>query len=135
MSQENVDKIRATLEAFSRGDWDAALKDTAPDAVVDNSTAIGEWRGIHRGHDAIRRMWERLTEPWEKIEMEVAEVIEARDDLVVTSNRARFVGRDGIELPGPTRSGWVWRFRDGQIVHLAFYNSLDEALEAAGLSE
>ena len=80
-------------------------------------------------------MWERLTEPWEKVEIEVAEVIEARDDLVVTSNRARFVGRDGIELPGPTRSGWVWQFRDGQIVHLAFYNSLGDALEAAGLSE
>jgi ketosteroid isomerase-like protein len=135
MSQENVDKVRAALEAFSRGDWDAALKDTAPDAVIDNSTNIGEWRGIHRGHDAIRRMWERFTEPWEKVEIEVVEVIEARDDLVVTSTRARFVGRDGIELPGPTRSGWVWQFRDGQLVHNAIYNSLDEALKAAGLSE
>jgi ketosteroid isomerase-like protein len=135
MSEENVEKVRATLKAWSRGDWDAALKDTAPDVVVDNSTAIGEWRGVHRGHDAIRRMWERATEPWEKVEIEVKEVIEARDDLVVTSNRGRFVGRDGIELPGPTRSGWVWQFRDGQILHVAIYNNLDDALEAAGLRE
>ena len=135
MSQENVEKVRASLEAWSRGDWDGALKDTAPDGVVDNSTAIGEWRGIHRGHDAIRGMWERFIEPWERVEIEVTEVIEARVDRVVISTRARFVGRDGIELPGPTRSGWVWQFRDGQIVHLAIYNDLDEALEAAGLSE
>jgi ketosteroid isomerase-like protein len=135
MSEENVEKIRAVFEAWNRGDWDASLKDTAPDVVIDNSTVIGEWRGVHRGHDAIRRMFERLTESWEKIEMEVSEVIEARDDLVVTSGWSRFVGRDGIELPGPTRSGWVWRFRDGQIVHVAFYNSLDDALEAAGLRE
>jgi ketosteroid isomerase-like protein len=135
MSEEKVEKVRAAFAAWSRGDCDAALKDTTPDCVIDNSTAIGEWRGVHRGHDAIRRMWERVTEPWEKIEMEVNEVIEARDDLVVTSARTRFVGRDGIELPGATRSGWVWRFRDGQVVHLAYYNSLDDALEAAGLSE
>src|SRR5919109_1915944 len=135
MSQENVETVRVILEAWSRGDWDAALKDASPDLVIDNSTAIGEWRGVHRGHDAIRRMWERFTEPWEKVEIEVTEVIEARDDLVVVSTRARFVGRDGIELPGPTRSGWVWRFRDGQVVHTAIYNSLDDALEAAGLSE
>jgi len=80
-------------------------------------------------------MWERLTEPWERVELTVAEVIEARDDLVVVSTRGRFFGRNGIELPGPTRSGWVVRFRDGEIVHLGFYNVLDDALEAAGLAE
>ena len=130
-----MEKVRAALEAWSRGDWDTALKDTSPNVVFDNSTAMGEWRGVHRGHDAIRRMWERLTEPWEKIELTVTEVIEARDDLVVVSTRGRFIGRDGIELPGPARSGWVFRFRDGQVVHLAVYNQLGEALEAAGLSE
>jgi ketosteroid isomerase-like protein len=133
VSQRNVEVVRAALETWSRGDWDAALRDTAPDVVVDNSTAIGEWRGVHRGPEEIRRMWERLTEPWEKVEMEITEVIEARDDLVVASTRARFVGRDGIELPGPTRPGWVFRFRDGKIGHVAFFNSLDDALVAAGL--
>src|ERR671918_3043823 len=105
MSEENVEKVRAALGAWSRGDWDTALKDTPPNVVFDNSTAIGEWRGVHRGHDAIRSMWERFTEPWERIELTVTEVIEARDDLVVVSTRARFTGRDGIELPGPARSG------------------------------
>ena len=39
MSEQNVEKIRASLKAWSRGDWDTALKDAAPDFVVDNSTA------------------------------------------------------------------------------------------------
>jgi ketosteroid isomerase-like protein len=133
VSQQNVEVVRAALEAWSRGEWDAALRETAPDVVFDNSTAIGEWRGVHRGAEEIRRMWERVTEPWEKIEMEITEVIEAREDLVVASTRARFLGRDGIELPGPTRPGWVFRFRDGKLVRVEFFNGLDDALVAAGL--
>jgi ketosteroid isomerase-like protein len=135
MSEENANKVRAAFEAWSRGDWDAALKDTAPEFVFDNSTALDEWRGVHRGHDAVRRMMQSFTEPWERVEIEVVEVVEARDDLVVTTNRARMFGRDGIEVPGPTQDGWVWRFRQGRAVHLGYYNSLEDALGAVGLQE
>jgi ketosteroid isomerase-like protein len=135
MSEENVEKIRAWLKAWSRGDWDAALKDAAPDLVIDNSTTIGEWRGVHRGAEEINRMWGLLTEPWERVEIELGDVIESQNDRVVTSNRARFYGRDGIELPGPTRSGWIWDFRDGLLVRVTVFNDLRDALKAAGLSE
>ena len=135
MSEENLEKIRAWLNAWSRGDWDAALKDAAPDVVIDNSTAIGEWRGVHHGAGEIKRMWRLLTEPWEGVEIELADVIESRSDRVVTSTQARFYGRDGIELPGPARSGWIWEFRDGLLVRLTVFNDLGDALEAAGLSE
>ena len=65
----------------------------------------------------------------------MSEFIEADDGVVVTRQKARFVGRDGIELPGPTRSGWLWKIRDGKLAYLAVYIDLDDALEAAGLSE
>lgn len=130
-----MEKIRASLQAWSRGDWDAALKDAAPDMVLDNSTSIGEWRGVHHGAGEIKRMWRRFAEPWERVEIELADVIESRDDRVVTSAQARVYGRDGIELPGPTRSGWIWEFRDGLLVRLTIFNDLRDALEATGLSE
>jgi hypothetical protein len=41
MSQENVDSIRAGMVAWNRGDWDEALKDAAPDIVLDNSSNAG----------------------------------------------------------------------------------------------
>ena len=135
MLEQNVEKIRAWLQAWSRGDWDAALKDAAPDVVVDNSTAIGEWRGVHHGAEEIKRMWRLLTEPWERVEIELTDVIDSRNDRVVTSTQARFYGRDGIELPGPTRSGWIWEFRDGLLVRLTVFNDVRDALEAGGLSE
>jgi len=135
MSEENVEKVRAGLNAWSRGDWDAALKDAAPDVVLDNSTNAGEWRGVHHGAEEIKRMWGLFTEPWERVEIELTDVIESRNDRVVTSTQARFYGRDGIELPGPTRSGWIWEFRDGLLVRLTVFNDLRDALEATGLSE
>ena len=47
MAQENVEMIRAAMEAWNRGDWDETLKDAASDFEVDNSTSAGEWRGVH----------------------------------------------------------------------------------------
>jgi ketosteroid isomerase-like protein len=135
MSQENVEMIRSAIEAWSRGDWDGALKDTDPGFVLNNSMNIGEWRGVHRGPEQVKRAWRMFTGPWESVRMEVSEFIDVAEDVVVTRQKVNFIGRDGIELPGPVRSGWVWRFRDGKLVYLATYNDLDEALEAARLSE
>ncbi len=135
MSQENVEIVRAAMEAWNRGDWDETLKHTAPDFVLDNSMNSGDWRGVHRGADDVKRAWGLLTEAWQSVRIEVSEFIEADEGVVVTRQKAHFVGRDGIELPGPTRSGWLWKLRAGKIVFVATYNDLDEALEAAGLRE
>jgi ketosteroid isomerase-like protein len=135
MSQDNVEMIRAAMEAWNRGAWDEALKDAAPGFELDNSTSVGEWRGVHSGPGQAKRMWEAFVEPWESARIDVTEFIEVSDGVVLTRQKAHFVGRDGIELPGPTRSGWLWTIRDGKLTHLTIYNDLDEALEAAGLAE
>ena len=135
MSQENVEMIRAAMEAWNRADWDEALKDAAPGFELDNSSSAGEWRGVASSPDQAKRMWETFVEPWESVHIGVSEFIEADDGVVVTRQKSHFVGRDGIELPGPTRSGWLWKIRDGKLAYLAIYMDLDDALEAAGLSE
>ncbi len=132
MSRENVEIISAAMDAWNRGDWDEALKDAAPDFVLDNSMNLGEWRGVHRGSDQVKRAWQVLTEPWQSVRIDITEFIEAGEDVLVTRQTGLFVGRDGIELPGPFRSGWLWKIRDGKLVYVATYNDLDEALEAAG---
>jgi ketosteroid isomerase-like protein len=135
MSKENVEIVRAAMDAWNRGDWDETLQHGAPDIVLDNSMNAGEWRGVHQGPDQVKRAFQMLTEAWQSVHIEVSEFIEADEGVLVTRQKARFVGRDGIELPGPTRSGWLWKLRAGKIVFVATYNDLDEALEAAGLRE
>ncbi len=135
MSRENVELIRAAMDAWNRGAWDEALRDAAPDFVLDNSMNKGEWRGVHRGPDQVKRAWQTFTEPWQSVRIDISEFIEAGEGVIVTRQTGHFVGRDGIELPGPARSGWLWKVRDGKLLYVATYNDLDEALEAAGVSE
>jgi ketosteroid isomerase-like protein len=135
MSEENVEIVRAAVEAWNRGDFDGALKDAAPDFVLDNSINLGDWSGVHEGADQVRRMWQTFTETWESVRIEIQEFIEVNAAVVLTRQKAHFVGRDGIELPGPVRSGWVWSLQEGTLVRLVVYNDLDEALAAVGLAE
>jgi limonene-1,2-epoxide hydrolase len=45
MSQENVEIVRAAIDAFNRGDVDAALKDVSPEFEFDQTRAVGLDRG------------------------------------------------------------------------------------------
>jgi ketosteroid isomerase-like protein len=109
MSEENVEIVRAAIDAWDRGDWDAALKDAAPDLEIDNTRNLGEWRGVHTGRDQMMRAWERFAEPWQSVHFEAEQLIDAGDQ-VVSGMTATLRGRDGIEVK--SRESWLWTFRD-----------------------
>jgi ketosteroid isomerase-like protein len=133
MSEENLGIVRAFIDALNRGDWDAAVEDFAPDIELDNTRALGEWRGTHIGREQAMRAWERFVEPWESVHSQVEGLIDGGDQ-VVSRLAATLKGRDGIELTA--RNSWLWTFRDGQVTRLVTgYETTQEALEAAGLSE
>jgi hypothetical protein len=46
MSQENVEIVKANIDAINRGDWEAAFQDAAPGFEMDFSRAVGPWRGV-----------------------------------------------------------------------------------------
>ena len=64
MSQENVEIVKANIDAYNREDWDAFFKDRAPGFELDFSRAVGPWRGVF-GLDQIRRAWGEFFETWE----------------------------------------------------------------------
>lgn len=132
MPQENVEIVRAMLDAYNRGDRDAAFEDMAPDFELDMSRAIGpDQRGTY-GLDQMRQFWDEFVEPWESHRLEAEEFIEAGDQVIVpTTAYAR--GRDGIELEA--RAATVYTLRDGAVVRMCMYQDLQDALEAAGLSD
>src|SRR6266496_4349481 len=115
MSRENFETISTAIDAWNRGDWDEALKDAAPDVELDSSSQTGEWRGVHRGPDQVKRMWEEFTEPWGSVRIDIEEFIDAGEH-VVTRQTTRFPGRDGIQTE--THTGWCWTFRDGVLTRL-----------------
>jgi ketosteroid isomerase-like protein len=133
MSQENVEIVRRSTEAYNRRDLDGMFEHWAADAVLDWSNSRGVEAGIYRGHDEIRAFAQRFLAAWDDVRLEIDEPVEIKDDLLITENVTYLRGRDGIELEA--RSAWLIRLRDGEQISLTLYQTKQEALEAAGVSE
>ena len=131
MSRENVEIVRAAIDAFNRGDVDAAFKDVIPEFEYDQTRAVGMDRGVFN-LEQFRSLLVTFTDSWESFTIGADELIDAEEGVVMPfTNVAR--GRDGIEVQA--RGIWVWTIRDGSIVRACLYQDRQEALEAAGLQE
>jgi ketosteroid isomerase-like protein len=131
MSQENVEIVRAFIDALNRRDLEAALKHMDSDFEFDFSRAVGPVRGVFK-LDQIRAFYDEFFGVWETVRFEVDECVEAGEQVALSfTNYHR--GRDGIEVT--VRPSVVCTFRDGRIVHARGYQEWHEALEAVGLSK
>src|SRR5213083_3794761 len=99
MSQENVEIVRRSTDAYNRRDLDGMLEDWAPDAVLDWSNARAFDAGVYRGHGEIRAFVEGFLAAWDEIRFEIVDgPVEVEDGLLITENVACMRGRDGIEV-------------------------------------
>lgn len=132
MSQENVEKVRAAIDALNRGDIDAALKHAAPTFEYDASRSVGPQPGVFT-RDQMRGFFREFAASWESSRWEADEFIEAGEH-VATPLTGYHQGRYGIEVQ--TRGTvWVWTFHEGSVLRVTLYQERQEALEALGLSE
>jgi ketosteroid isomerase-like protein len=131
MSRQNVEIVRGVIEAFNRGDLEAAGRGHDPDVEVDWSRSRGLDAGVYRGYEATLDFWSSLLDMFDQITV-AAELIECGEHVLVP-NRTHFRGRDGIEVE--TQSAMVATVRDGRIVLWRLYQERAEALEAIGLGE
>jgi SnoaL-like protein len=142
VSQENVELLRGTTEAFRAGtsesDREAMLTKLAelsdPDIELDASGApVFDLGGLYRGIDAVNQFWREWLAAWENLRFEY-ELVDAGERVVQLFD-LRVRGRStGIEMP-LGKVAWVYSLRDGLIVHMKFYMSQSEALKAVGLEE
>ena len=131
MSGGNVEMVRASIEAYNRGDFEAGLKDAAPGFELDLSRAVGPQHGIYR-LDQMRDFFSEFTEGWQSFRIEPHEFIEAGEQVIVPWT-LHLVGRDGIEVGA--RVTWTWTIRDGAIARVCMYQGRQDALDAAGVSD
>ena len=132
MSQENVEVVRAHLDARNRRDLMTVLTLWRSDAEIDWSRSRGPLKGVYRGHRELETFWNEFWSTFEEVQVETHGFTEAGSE-VVTSNTAHMLGRDGIEVIA--RSNFVYTVGNGQITRLRMFQERAEALEAAGLSE
>ncbi len=133
MSQENVEKVRRGFAKYNQGDIEGSLEEWAPDAVWDWTNGHGFDAGVYRGRDEIRTFWQQRTAAWEENRLEIVDLVEVENDQVIVENVAYSRGRKGINVEA--RSAWLITFQDGEQVSLTLYQTMRDALEAAGLRE
>jgi ketosteroid isomerase-like protein len=132
MSQENVEVVRRSVEAWNRRDLRKWLDTFRSDAEFDWSRARGPFKGVYRGHRELEAFSEEFWSTFEDAQLETYDWVEAGPE-VVYSNTAHMRGRDGIEVAA--RSTFVNTVENGQITRLRMFQERAEALEGAGLSE
>jgi ketosteroid isomerase-like protein len=136
MSQENVEVVRKVFDAVGRGDAAAVLALYDPEVVVDGSHSelAGLFgRSIWSGHEGLRTFDREWREVFENVETECDELIDA-GERVISVSKYHVRGRAGIEVSGSARGG-IWTIRDGKVNRVVWFDTREEALEAAGLSE
>ena len=137
MSRENVEVVRRVYEAVARRDAAAVLTFYDPEVEWDMSrhpTATAMGRRLYRGHAGLRTWFREWYEAWDAIEDECEELIDAGEHVIsVVTTRGR--GRaSGLEVEYAHHAA-VWTIRDGKVARVAWYRSIEEAREAAGLAE
>ena len=115
-----------------RGDLETWLALAHPEIEFRTSGVFPGVDPVYRGRIELHRFWSEFREPWESLNLDVHQVLEAGDDVVgLWTFRGR--ARDGMRVE--REAGSVWHFVNRLAIRLENYGSWNEALEAAGLRE
>jgi ketosteroid isomerase-like protein len=132
VSQENVELVRAALQAFNRRDgagFDALLASEAE--IIPVRAAIEDVS--YRGADAGSQYCVAVDQRWENLRWELEDIRDG-DDWVLGLGHIRGRGRDSGAVIDAT-GAWVAELRAGQIIRFQTFSDRDAALKAVGLEE
>jgi ketosteroid isomerase-like protein len=128
MSQQNVDLVRRAFEQFvATGEpaWD-----TLHEHVEVRDHDIMDGREYH-GHADVRRwLFEDWASAWSEYSAEPEEFIDVDDEHVIAVFRIKATGRASA-VAIERQDAIVYVVRDQQVTRLDYYNSKQQALEAA----
>jgi len=119
-------------------DWDdAAFREMterfwSPDIELRWSRRSPETR-VYRGRDGVIEAFREWMEPFSDYYNEQLDFIGVGDRVVVPNRQSGIGSTTGI--PVEEEFTWVYEIRDGQIARIDEYDTLEEALEDAGLRE
>ena len=135
MSQENIDVVLASIEAYNAEDLDAQIATYAPDAVIvfDPAQALAFGGDSLVGRETFRNEV-NAAQQFFGARYKLSEVRAAGESQVLCRGEIGGIGAaSGIE--GYDRMSTLFTLRDGLITRLEFYRDHDEALKVAGLEE
>ena len=128
MSQENVEIVRASLDAWNERDMDALRERYAEDVVTWPPAGWPE-EGPFVGRDTVMAQWERMRGLWDEDEVEMlADYFDAADRVAVL-----MTWRDRSGSQADSGATAIFTIRGGRIRVAEFFWDHAEALETVGL--
>jgi len=116
MSQPRVDIIRDSIEAFSRGDFDTALRHFDPDIEWEVSRDLVPDGRTYRGHEGVLEFWGTWHELFHPFRLEIEECTPVGDDAIRVLTRAQGRGAgSGVPVESP-RFTQDFEFRGERVV-------------------
>jgi len=129
VSEENVELLRRGYAHFiATGEINAH-----PDLVWDVSRLGWPDQQVYPGVEGAMRFNAEWAAAWDDWELEVEDYLDAGERVVVIVNQRGRSKATGV--PVEMRFAQVWTLRDGQGIRMQMYASVEEALEAVGLSD
>jgi ketosteroid isomerase-like protein len=133
MSEENVDLVRRSFSMFQAGETERSIREFAH-PNIEFVSRFGEMDGrTYKGLDEIRNYLADMDETWDRYDRELEDLIDAGDAVVAVLRITAVSRATGLEVD--ERVGLVYWLRDGRIVRMVSFSRLEDAREAAGLSE
>jgi ketosteroid isomerase-like protein len=131
MSQENVEIVQRAIDALNDGDPDAYLKVCSPD--VELLSPLGPLEGPSTGETGIRRYFDLIAEGASAFRLDVREIRELDRSRVLAAGDIHASSERGMSLTQPFAT--LYEIEGQKLRRVRVFARLDEALEAAGLSE
>ncbi len=129
MAAENVEIVRRVFDAFNRGDFETALDLLDEDVEWGGPPDVPDETGPYRGHDGVVAGFRNFMKVWERLDVELVEVIDAGDRVVAVN---RWHGRSrGHGVDVDLHVSQVLELRDGKVTRVRQFRERDEALAAA----
>jgi ketosteroid isomerase-like protein len=133
MSQENVEAVKGFMTRFEAGDRQEWHEHFDPDVVWDTSTSEMPAAGVYHGHEGVEQFFRDWLGTWTEYEVSTREYIDAGNSVVVVFRQSGTGRGSGVRVERDFFG--VYDLRKLKVVRFRLYESQDEALEAAGLSE
>ncbi len=134
MSQENVERVRAVVEAMNSRDIEAAVKLAHPEIEWKTLDAFPD-AGTYRGPEEVLAFFQTWMETFKGFRVHL-EDCEAVDEHRVLA-RLRVSGEgtgSGVVVESP-HFFQLLEFRDGLVIRAQMFQTESEVLEASGLRE
>jgi ketosteroid isomerase-like protein len=136
VAQDDIAMIfRRGMEAYSRGDYEAALADFDPAIEWSVDASIAPDATTYHGHEGVKRFWETWAEAISSMALEVEECRRVGQNRVLAITRAHGTGAGSGAPVASRRFAQIVDFREGRVVRVRLYGNVAHAREAAGVPE